>query len=84
MRSYERFDVRRVAVAPGRMRAYDEAEWSDTLVVVAHGRIELETVCGSRRTFERSAVLWLAGLPLRALHNPGAETAVMIAFRRPR
>jgi hypothetical protein len=76
------FGVRRVAVAPRAARAYDEAEWSDAVVVVARGRIELEGLSGARRTFERGAVLWLVGLPLRALHNHGREPAVMVAFTR--
>lgn len=76
------FGVRRVAVAPRGTRAYDEAEWSDAVVVVARGRIELEGLSGARRTFERGAVLWLVGLPLRALHNHGREPAVMVAFTR--
>ena len=75
--------MRRVAVAPGGTRAYDEAEWRDALVVVARGRIELEGRSGRRRSFERGALLWLAGVPLRALHNRGPEAAVLIAFARP-
>jgi hypothetical protein len=82
--SEHRFDVRRVAVAPGCALAYDEADWRGALVVVEHGRIELEAVGGGRRTFERGAVLWLVGLPLRALHNHGPERAVMVAFTRHR
>ena len=82
MASQTGFEVRRVAVAPGRTRAYDEADWHGALVVVARGRIELEGLSGARRTFERGAVLWLVGLPLRALHNHGCEPAVMIAFTR--
>jgi hypothetical protein len=78
------FEVRRVAVAPGGTRAYDAAEWGDALVVLERGQIELEGVGGGRRTFERGAVLWLVGLPLRALHNHGPEPAVMVAFTRPR
>ena len=76
------FEVRRVAVAPGRTRAYYEADWRGAHVVVARGRIELEGLSGARRTFECGAVLWLVGLPLRALHNHGREPAVMIAFTR--
>lgn len=76
------FEVRRVAVAPGRSRTYDEAEWSGALVVVARGRIELEGLSGARRTFEAGAALWLVGLPLRALHNHGREPALMVAFTR--
>jgi hypothetical protein len=82
MRRNDGFEVRVVAVAPGRTRAYDEAEWTDALVIVEHGRIELEGLGGSRRTFERGAVLWLVGLPLRALHNHGHEPALMVAVTR--
>jgi hypothetical protein len=83
MRSAEDgFEVRLVAVAPGRTRAYDEAEWRDALVTVACGAIELEGLSGRRQTFERGAVLWLAGLPLRALHNRGPEPAVIVAVAR--
>ena len=76
------FEVRRVAVAPGRSRAYDEAEWSGALVLVARGRIELESLSGARRIFEAGAALWLVGLPLRALHNHGREPAVIVALTR--
>jgi len=82
MRSNADFVVRLVAVAPGGTRAYDEAEWRDALVIVAHGQIELEGLSGSRRSLERGAVLWLAGLPLRALHNRGQESALIVAFLR--
>jgi quercetin dioxygenase-like cupin family protein len=76
------FVVRRVAVAPGRSRPYDAAEWTDALVVVARGRIELEGLSGARRTFVAGAALWLDGLALRALHNHGPEPAVMVGFAR--
>ena len=82
MASQTGFEVRRVAVAPGRARAYDEAEWRGALVVLARGRIELEGLSGARRTFAAGAALWLEGLPLRALRNHGREPAVMIAFTR--
>ena len=84
MTSQHRFDVRRVAVAPGCALAYDEADWRGALVVVEHGRIELEGMAGGRRAFERGAVLWLVGIPLRAVHNHGPEHAVMLAFTRRR
>jgi quercetin dioxygenase-like cupin family protein len=84
VRSPEGFEARRVTVAPGRALAYDEADWRDALVIVERGRIELEATGGGRRTFERGAVLWLAGLPLRALHNHGPGRVVMVAFTRRR
>jgi hypothetical protein len=68
-----------VALAPGRARPYDEAEWRDALVVVEHGEIELECSSGSRRRFGSGAVLCLNGLPLRALHNGGLGPAVLSA-----
>ncbi|MGH2970359.1 MAG: hypothetical protein ACRDK0_15055, partial [Solirubrobacteraceae bacterium] len=76
------FDRREVAVAPGRARAYDEAEWSDALVVVERGEIELECMAGGRRRFACGDVLWLSGLPLRALHNLGREPALLVAVTR--
>jgi hypothetical protein len=83
MRSgHDGLEVRLVAVAPGRSRAYDEAEWRDALVIVEYGQIELEGLNGSRQTFERGDVLWLVGLPLRALHNRGREPALMVGVSR--
>ena len=79
-----RFDRRVVAVPPGRARDYDEADWRDALVLVVRGEIELEARSGGRERFARGAVLSLAGLPLRALHNRGPEPAELIAVRRRR
>jgi quercetin dioxygenase-like cupin family protein len=76
------FDVRVVEVAPGGERASHEAEWRDALVVVDRGEIEVDCVGGTRRRFAPGAVLWLGGLPLRALRNPGAEPAVLVAVKR--
>ena len=76
------FDVRVVAVAPGGERAYDEAEWRDALVVVEQGAIDLLGVSGARCSFARGDILWLAGVPLRALYNPGDEPAVLLALAR--
>jgi quercetin dioxygenase-like cupin family protein len=76
------FDVRVVQLPPGAERASHEAEWRDALVVVDRGEIELDCVGGSRRRFGSGAVLWLDGLPLRALRNPGAEPAVIVAVSR--
>ncbi|HEX6679144.1 MAG TPA: hypothetical protein VF063_00730 [Gaiellaceae bacterium] len=78
-----RFRRVKTAVAPGATRPYDEAEWRDALVVVERGEIELECVAGTCGTFRRGAILWLTGLPVRALHNRGRDPAVLVAiFRR--
>lgn len=76
------FRRRVVIIAPGRARLYDAAEWRDALVVVEQGEVHLECRAGRFRSFVTGAVLWLAGLPLRALHNRGSEPAVLVAVWR--
>ena len=76
------FECRAVLVEPGGDRIYHEAEWQDALVVVAQGEIELECRDGSRHRLESGDVFWLAGLPLRRIHNDGAETAQLVAISR--
>ncbi|MGH2779996.1 MAG: hypothetical protein ACRDNE_16115 [Gaiellaceae bacterium] len=76
------FQLRTVAVAPGREQAYDEADWRDAIVVVERGAIEVECLAGSRRCFGSGDVLWLVGLPIRAVHSRGREAAVLVAVSR--
>ena len=76
------FELELVSVEPGSTRPYRDADWWDSLVVVEHGAVELECVRGGRRRFEAGAVMWLAGLPLVALHNPGPEPVLLAAVSR--
>jgi hypothetical protein len=76
------FAVRAVAVAPGCRRVYDDGEWRDAIVVVKCGEIELECTSGASHRFGRGDLLWLTGLPLRALHNHGREPTVLVAVSR--
>jgi hypothetical protein len=76
------FELRVFTVAPGCARPYAELDWRDALVVVARGEIELETLGCARWRFGRGDLLWLTGLPLRALHNRGAEPARLVAVSR--
>jgi hypothetical protein len=76
------FDRRYVRLAAGASRAHRDADWEGALVVVENGAIELECVRGGRRRFETGAVLWLSGLPLVAMHNPGPECALLVAISR--
>jgi hypothetical protein len=78
------WELRAVSVAPGGQRPYDEDEWRDALVVVERGEIELECCAGGLRRFGPGSILWLFGLPLRALHNRGAESALVVAVSRRR
>ena len=76
------FEVAFVPIPPGGRRDYDPAEWRAALVVVEHGELELECQAGGRRRFASGAVLWLTGLPLRALHNPGSDLVLLASVRR--
>lgn len=76
------FEVRRIVVAPGAERPFDEAEWRDAVVLVESGRIELECRSGSCSHFRRGDVLCLIGLPLRALRNRERIPTVLVAVSR--
>lgn len=78
-----RFERRLVTVPPCCALDFDEADWRDALVIVVRGEIQVESR-GRRGRFGRGAVLTLAGLSLRVLHNDGAEPAELLALRRPR
>jgi quercetin dioxygenase-like cupin family protein len=78
------FQARTVTIAPGGTRPYDEAEWRDALVVVECGAVVVECGAGGRRAFEQGDVLWLTGMGVRALHNEGVESAVLVAVSRRR
>jgi quercetin dioxygenase-like cupin family protein len=76
------FRARVVTIAPGARMRYVEADWHDALVVVEDGEVHLECREGSHRRFATGDVLWLTGLGLRALSNPGTGTAVLVAVSR--
>jgi len=60
----------------------DDDERVAPLVLVRSGEIELRGVSGARCAFGRGDLLYLQGVPLRALHNPGSEPAVLVAVSR--
>jgi quercetin dioxygenase-like cupin family protein len=76
------FECRAVSVEPGGDRIYHDAEWHDALVLVARGEIELEWRNGRRCRLASGQIFWLAGLPLRRIHNDGAETAQLVTISR--
>jgi quercetin dioxygenase-like cupin family protein len=76
------FVLRTVVLAPGSTRTYREAEWRDALVAVTRGGVELECLSGTSYRFKRGDLVWLTGLPLRALHNRGHEPALLLAVSR--
>jgi len=76
------FRARTVTIRPGGTQPYAEAEWRDALVVVECGAVVVECTAGGRRTFGEGDVLWLTGMGVRALHNEGQESAVLVAVSR--
>jgi hypothetical protein len=76
------FRAHTVTIRPGGTRPYDEEEWRDALVVVELGSVVVECHAGGRRTFGTGDVLWLTGMGVRAVHNEGEESAVLVAVSR--
>jgi len=71
-----------VTIEPGLSLPFEESHWSDTLVVIDAGELEIECQLGGRRRFPRGAVLWLSGINARALHNVGDDPTVLVAVSR--
>ena len=76
------FVRREVILAPGAERAYVAAEWRDALVIVEQGELELVALGGTRRRLGCGAILWLWGLPLRVLRNPGSVNTRIVGISR--
>ncbi|HEY7706595.1 MAG TPA: cupin domain-containing protein [Gaiellaceae bacterium] len=76
------FEVRAVSVEPGSDRIYHRDEWRDALVVVVQGEIELDCRDGKRQRLAHGDVLWLTGLPVRAIRNRRSEPALLVAIAR--
>ncbi|HEV8559389.1 MAG TPA: hypothetical protein VGR06_23855 [Actinophytocola sp.] len=76
------FRRRTVTLDAGDSRPFDPDEWADALILIEDGVLELECLDGERRRFHRGHVIWLDGLPLRCLRNPGAGPAVLVAVSR--
>ena len=73
----------RIGRAPGDDMARKDLDGQSPPALGAEtGRIEVETLTGSRRGFRTGDILCLVGLALRALHNPGPEPTVLMAVSR--
>ena len=76
------FVVKVLTLPPGDEEPYREGDWADAIVIVERGELELECTRGGSRRFQRGAILWFAGLPLRTLRNRGDEPVVLTAVSR--
>jgi mannose-6-phosphate isomerase-like protein (cupin superfamily) len=74
--------VRIVILEPGDALELHPADWSDVLVVVERGRLQVECDDGVRADFESGAVLVLTMPELRRLHSVGREALILSAVSR--
>jgi hypothetical protein len=77
-------DIRTVHLAPLSTLAFDAGAWRDCLVEVECGELGLQLLAEEERRFGPGDVLWLVGLPIVALRNPGYRPTVVIAASRRR
>jgi len=71
-----------LTIQPAESLYYHEADWAGAVVVVISGRLRLECRSGEGASFDEGAVLFLTGLPLRYLTNPGLDPLVLRTIRR--
>jgi len=76
------FRRRDVVIPVGGRLPYVDADWADALVVVERGEVDLCCSLGGVRRFGPGSVLFLVGLGLVSLHNPGVEETVLVGHSR--
>jgi hypothetical protein len=69
-------------VDPADSIDFRESDWAGAMVVVVSGRLHLECRSGERASFDEGAVLFLTGLDLRRIVNPGFVPLVLRSIRR--
>jgi hypothetical protein len=76
------FERWRFAFGPGAEHACVPDEWSDALVTVEQGTVQIECSAGTRCTFGPGDLLGLAWLQAQVLRNVGTDEVVLRAVRR--
>jgi hypothetical protein len=76
------FSSTTTTVQPAHSIDVRESDWAGAVVVVVRGRLQLECRSGERASFDEGAVLFLAGLGLRLITNPGLTPLVLRSIRR--
>jgi hypothetical protein len=71
-----------MVIPAGGHLPYVAADWADTLLVVAGGEVDLCCLRAGCRRFGPGSVLFLTGLGLVTLRNPGVDRTVLIACTR--
>jgi 2-methylisocitrate lyase-like PEP mutase family enzyme len=62
---------------PAHSLDFRESDWAGAIVVVVRGRLHLECRSGRCASFDEGAVLFLTGLDLRRITNPGLTPLVL-------
>ena len=76
------FRRRVLTIPPQETVPYVAEHWRGALVTIECGSVDLCCVRGGRRRFVEGAILFMDGLALKSLHNPGVEDAVLVALSR--
>ncbi|MBV9919830.1 MAG: hypothetical protein JOY78_03110 [Pseudonocardia sp.] len=76
------FRRRTVTIRAQETVPYVSEDWHDAIVMIEQGAVDLCCVRGGRRRFAEGAILFLEGLALTSLHNPGVDDAVLVALSR--
>ena len=78
----DRIEVSIRILYAGTETAYHPDDWKDSIVEIESGAVEIKTRDGATLEFRSGDVFWLAGLPVRALHNRGDIPAVLVTATR--
>ncbi len=76
------FECWAVSIGPGEKRVTTPAEWTDALVLIRSGELDVQSEEGASRVFHAGDMLALCWLRAQALVNVGAERVDLLAVRR--
>ncbi len=71
-----------IVLGAGEVLACGPGDWAGELLVLEHGRVELEHRSGQRIVLDERAVLALQETGVRAIRNAGQGSAVLALVRR--
>ena len=76
------FRRRTVTIAAQETMPYVAEHWRGAIVTIQRGSVDLCCVRGGRRRFGEGAILFMDGLALESLRNPGVDDVVLVAVSR--
>jgi len=76
------FRRRTVTIPAQETVPYVAEHWRGAIVTIQRGSVDLCCVRGGRRRFGEGAILFMDGLALESLRNPGVDDVVLVAVSR--